>query len=135
MILCGLSRLSSEMAVRIVRMASAKRGSISLVSSLLPIVLAARRAWFLSSGSMPSRGRLSFSSTSLELLTVLSRDASRKATPTPNSSVSSMAIDTIGSLAGLTGTRGTTAGATILARALARSPVAEVSLSRLKKRS
>jgi len=43
MILCGLSRLSSEMAVRIVRTASAKRGSTSPVSSLLPIVLTARR--------------------------------------------------------------------------------------------
>src|SRR5256885_184886 len=64
MILCGLSRLSSEMAVRIVRMTSAKRGSVSLVSSLLslvsllPSMLAARRASFPSGGSMPSRGRL-----------------------------------------------------------------------------
>jgi len=41
MILCGLSRLSSEMAVRIVRHSgpSAKRGSVSRVSSLLPSVL------------------------------------------------------------------------------------------------
>ena len=40
---------------------------------------------------------------------MLSRDASRKATPTPNISVSSVAIDTIWALFGLAGRRGTAA--------------------------